>query len=1195
MILTLPHILTYNLVVYSNKEYKELLLKMKKITPILLIITICLLSLLLVSCSGDKYTVNFETNGGSAISSINIDKEKSSFTLPETPPIKEGHIFVGWYFDNGTFSLPATYEEILAKLSSKVKSITIYAKWTAAVIEQGTYLINFETNGGSGGTQITIEQSATTFALPSSPTKPNFSFEGWYFDNGTFTQAADIASILSRLSASAPYVTVFAKWGNPYPVAFDTLAASLTVFYKGINTPPSKPSDTDIERLEQLQIELAFSQDKTMLEHYNYVDGILLSWSDETFQTYQTYRRYCYLADLKNYEGLSPELQQELDGIIQGDNALSSYGEENDRYNYVTNFLNIYSQYEGFTQAKLDLYKEYRGKARVALKYNEYSQKLISYEEYIDSFIKSIASNDIRLEKIKNLSSFLAFYDYSALLSEYLDEANQTFFALNPDYFVNFLLELRQTCELTKEDVGLISYKLIIAYFNAALADINQQILDLNAEIDKYKDENNSNMAEYLEQLNKTLLFLQDNKVSLEKLSGELSLSYITEAIDLIFGVTEIISNNNIIEILSGNSDENAPTLGEVATVISSLKTACDQLIATYTAQDFTNSLDSLSVILTALETENSYIGEFATFLKSILPNDPIASVSKLSNILNLFTEPTLDVFFNRELDSKTNTYNLNLESNNLYENLAILEAKIITILTGGAYSQQNLSLAYDTFISSISAFLPHGLSFYDITLGNGQLSNTENTLSKYLAELIFDNLKAKFVISEERYAAILSVANNEFITLQNPQIPQNLDSLIFTSECQNYLEYFDIVLDIKSNYNSLYSGEKGNLLLNAQTLSLLLYATDADLGKLNSYNQYISNLSNIYSDKNIVNERMLYAYAFDGLFKENCFTVEEISQIFELLLYKGVEYFEDNLELLGINGAELNTLIDDLLSDEDTDKKDIAFSLVISLRLSSELAICFNKDFLEIATLAQAIGDATEILGRYAINDIDKWNASTLAVKGILDVLKNTEGISELAAFIDYFVTAPSISLTKLSQILGLCDIDTLNVFMNEEIDVENSSTYLIFDSENEYFIDNLAILEAKILNILIDENNLGGILNTFTHISSFIKANLLESLLGSLDENEFATFETLIDDLIQKLSTEFTIDSSRYTAIVTLSEKPFISYGDHLTADDYETVIICNIYNKYAEYEQSFQDIIDILDGLYLNTYFPLINFFN
>ena len=66
------------------------------------------------------YTITFETNGGSPIDPIHVEKHQALGNIPET--VKENDEFLGWYTDPG---LTHKYVESL----QIVKDITLYAKW----------------------------------------------------------------------------------------------------------------------------------------------------------------------------------------------------------------------------------------------------------------------------------------------------------------------------------------------------------------------------------------------------------------------------------------------------------------------------------------------------------------------------------------------------------------------------------------------------------------------------------------------------------------------------------------------------------------------------------------------------------------------------------------------------------------------------------------------------------------------------------------------------------------------------------------------------------------------------------------------------------------------------------------------------------------------------------------------------------
>lgn len=84
-----------------------------------IVIIAIIVILLLKSCGGEtvKYSVEFDTNGGTAVSTLEIE-ENGLITKP-ADPTKEGYVFVGWYYNDELydFSKPVT------------GNITLEARW----------------------------------------------------------------------------------------------------------------------------------------------------------------------------------------------------------------------------------------------------------------------------------------------------------------------------------------------------------------------------------------------------------------------------------------------------------------------------------------------------------------------------------------------------------------------------------------------------------------------------------------------------------------------------------------------------------------------------------------------------------------------------------------------------------------------------------------------------------------------------------------------------------------------------------------------------------------------------------------------------------------------------------------------------------------------------------------------------------
>ena len=100
---------------------------MKRSILIILALILLASTCVLFACSsgGDNapssYIVSFNTGGGTPVKSITV-KNGETITLPE-PPVKEGFVFIGWYFDNNF------EREVNASVFRAVSNVTIFAGW----------------------------------------------------------------------------------------------------------------------------------------------------------------------------------------------------------------------------------------------------------------------------------------------------------------------------------------------------------------------------------------------------------------------------------------------------------------------------------------------------------------------------------------------------------------------------------------------------------------------------------------------------------------------------------------------------------------------------------------------------------------------------------------------------------------------------------------------------------------------------------------------------------------------------------------------------------------------------------------------------------------------------------------------------------------------------------------------------------
>ena len=105
----------------------------------------------------NKYTITFDTNGGSEIAPITQDYG-TKITAPDNPT-RKGYTFKGWDKE-----IPETMP---------AENITVKAQW-----EINQYTITFDTNGGSEIAPIT-QDYGTEITAPDNPTRKGYTFKGW--------------------------------------------------------------------------------------------------------------------------------------------------------------------------------------------------------------------------------------------------------------------------------------------------------------------------------------------------------------------------------------------------------------------------------------------------------------------------------------------------------------------------------------------------------------------------------------------------------------------------------------------------------------------------------------------------------------------------------------------------------------------------------------------------------------------------------------------------------------------------------------------------------------------------------------------------------------------------------------------------------------------------------------------------------
>ena len=160
-----------------------------------------------------KFTVTFNSNGGSTVNPQQVEKDK---TVPKpTDPTRSGYTFDAWYKES------ACTNKWDFGTDTVTENITLYAKWTEKVTYPiiKYYTVTFETNGGSEIANQTIA-SGKTATMPQTPTKNGYEFLGWFTDE-------DFNEVYRFATPVTEDITIYAKWkSDDYIVTFDSNGGS---------------------------------------------------------------------------------------------------------------------------------------------------------------------------------------------------------------------------------------------------------------------------------------------------------------------------------------------------------------------------------------------------------------------------------------------------------------------------------------------------------------------------------------------------------------------------------------------------------------------------------------------------------------------------------------------------------------------------------------------------------------------------------------------------------------------------------------------------------------------------------------------------------------------------------------------------------------------------------------------------------
>lgn len=148
-------------------------------------------------------TLTFYSDGTPVAPVTNIPG--TSVDEPDAPT-KEGWIFKGWYNDIA-FQNPVSWPVILT-----YSNIMIYAHFVYV-----DYTINFDSNDGTTVEPMTVTPETSVWP-PADPARQGYTFDGWFYDNGTFIDPVHWPIVMGENG-----FTLYAKWSpTPVTIHFNT-------------------------------------------------------------------------------------------------------------------------------------------------------------------------------------------------------------------------------------------------------------------------------------------------------------------------------------------------------------------------------------------------------------------------------------------------------------------------------------------------------------------------------------------------------------------------------------------------------------------------------------------------------------------------------------------------------------------------------------------------------------------------------------------------------------------------------------------------------------------------------------------------------------------------------------------------------------------------------------------------------------
>ena len=141
-------------------------------------------AIIIIAIFGNKknntivYTVNFDSGNGQVIEQT--VKQGEVIDEPDAPT-KEGYIFIGWKYEGEIFDFSKDVN----------KDVTLVAEWQKIEADVKTFVIRFNTDGGTTLANQVIEEG-NKIDIPNTPEKEGYIFKGWILDGEEYNFELDV-------------------------------------------------------------------------------------------------------------------------------------------------------------------------------------------------------------------------------------------------------------------------------------------------------------------------------------------------------------------------------------------------------------------------------------------------------------------------------------------------------------------------------------------------------------------------------------------------------------------------------------------------------------------------------------------------------------------------------------------------------------------------------------------------------------------------------------------------------------------------------------------------------------------------------------------------------------------------------------------------------------------------------------------